>query len=31
MANLRLPLPAKDLSIKDKDLVSKMNMLAKAV
>ena len=31
LANNRLPLPPKDLSKKDHDLISKMNMLAKAV
>lgn len=31
MANSRIPLPAKDLTWKDNDLISKMNMLAKAV
>jgi len=31
MANMRMALPAKDLTKKDGDLISKMNMLAKAV
>jgi hypothetical protein len=31
MANNRIPLPARDLTKKDDDLISKMNLLAKAV
>lgn len=31
MANKRIPLPARDLTKKDDDLISKMNLLAKAV
>lgn len=30
-ANQRIPLPEKDLTKKDDDLISKMNLLAKAV
>ena len=31
MANNRIPLPTKELTDKDNDLISKMNLLAKAV
>ena len=31
MANKRIPLPARDLTKRDDDLISKMNLLAKAV